>query len=196
MVKVQQPAPDFTAKAYINGNFSSVKLSDYKGKWVMLFFYPGDFTFVWATEISAVAEYYDKFKELGVEVLTISVDSMFVHKVWEEKEIKQMSGKNMPFPMLSDLGGSIGKLYNVYDEEMCMNLRGTFLIDPEGVIQSADILAAGVGRNLDEILRRITAIQHVQCTKTEVTPVNWTKGKQTLTPSPCLVGNVCNTWKK
>lgn len=195
LVKVQQPAPDFTLKAYKNGTFSSVKLSDYKGKWVMLFFYPGDFTFVWTTEISAVAEYNNKFQELGVEVLTISTDSMFVHKVWEEKEIKLMTQKNMPFPMLSDLGGSIGRLYNVYDEEMCMNLRGTFLIDPNGILQSADILAAGVGRNLDEILRRITALQHTQCTN-EVTPVNWSKGKQTLIPSPSLVGNVCNTWKK
>lgn len=129
--------------------------------------------------------------------MTISTDSMFVHKVWEEQELSKISNIKMPFPMISDLNGAIGRKYNVYDENLKLNLRGTFIIDPEGVIQAAEIMSAGAGRSLPEIIRKVQAVQHVKCTNgREVTPVNWEPGKQVLEPSPELAGNVWTVWKK
>ncbi len=134
---------------------------------------------------------------MNAEVLTISVDSMFVHKVWEEQELSKISQKKVPFPMVSDLNGTIGKLYNVYDEDLKLNLRGTFIIDPDGIVQAAEILSAGAGRSIAETIRKIQAVQHVKCTNgAEVTPVNWEPGKQVLKPSPELAGNVWSVWKK
>lgn len=122
---------------------------------------------------------------------------MFVHKVWEEQELSKITNEKVPFAMVSDLNGSIGKLYSVYDENLKLNLRGTFLIDPEGIIQAAEIVSTGIGRNMHEIVRKIHAAQHVKCTNgAEVTPVNWEPGKQTLKPSPELAGNVWSVWKK
>jgi peroxiredoxin len=120
----------------VQGGFKNVKLSDYKGKWVVLCFYPGDFTFVWPTELSAVAVKYEELKKLGVEVLAMSVDSRFVHKIWQEQELSKMVPGGVPFPMLSDAGGRIGSVYGVYDEDAGVNIRGRFLIDPDGVVQA------------------------------------------------------------
>lgn len=122
---------------------------------------------------------------------------MFVHKVWEEQELSKISKVKMPFPMVSDLNGSIGKMYDVYNEELKLNLRGTFIIDPEGVVQAAEVLSAGSGRSITETIRKIHAVQHVKCSNgKEVTPVNWEPGKQVLVPSPELAGNVWTVWKK
>jgi peroxiredoxin (alkyl hydroperoxide reductase subunit C) len=192
---VGKKAPDFVAPAYYRGEFITVKLSDYLGKWVMMIFYPGDFTFVSATELSAVASRYKEFQELGVEVLAISVDSIYVHKMWDEHELQKMVAGGIPFPMLSDAAGAVLKVYGVYDEEAGLNVRGRFIIDPDGVIQAMEVVAPPVGRNVNEALRQIKAFQHVRATNGgEVTPSGWEPGKKTLKPDPDLVGRVWEIW--
>jgi alkyl hydroperoxide reductase subunit AhpC len=186
MAKVGKPAPDFEASAFVDGGFENVKFSDYKGKWVVVCFYPGDFTFVWPTELAAVASKYEELKALGVQVLAMSTDSRFTHKIWQEEELSKMVSGGVPFPMLSDAGGRIGRVYGVYDEEAGVNIRGRFLIDPDGVIQAMEVLTPSVGRNVAELIRQVKAFQHVRKTG-EATPSGWQPGKVTLKPGPNLV---------
>jgi len=196
MIKVGQKAPDFVAPAYFKGKFINVKLSDYLGKWVVLCFYPGDFTFVWATEVSAVAEKYGEFQKLGVEVLSMSIDSIFVHKMWNDHELSKMVKGGVPFPMLSDAGGKVGTVYGIYDDNAGVETRGRFIIDPDGVVQGFEVLTPPVGRNVMESLRQIQAFQLVRNSKgTEATPSGWKPGKMTLKPGPDLVGKVWEVWK-
>jgi len=195
VARTGKPAPDFEANAYVQGKgFKNIKLSDYKGKWVVICFYPGDFTFVWPTELAAVAAKYDQFKKLGVEFLAISVDSRFVHKIWQEEELSKMVEGGVPFPMLSDGGGRIGTVYGVYDEAAGVDIRGRFIVDPDGVIRAMEVLTPEVGRNPDELIRQIKAFQHVVATG-EVTPSGWHPGDKTLKPGPDLVGKVWKVWK-
>ncbi len=133
-------------------------------------------------------------KELGVEVLAVSTDSRFVHKIWQEEELSKMVPGGIPFPMLSDGGGRIGSVYGVYDEAAGVNIRGRFLINPDGVILAMEVLTAEVGRNVAELIRQIKAYQHVAATG-EVTPSGWQPGKVTLKPGPDLVGKVWQVWK-
>ena len=129
-------------------------------------------------------------------MLSMSVDSHFVHKVWQEQELSKMVKGGVPFPMLSDAGGRIGKVYGVYDEQGGVNIRGRFLIDPDGVIQAIEMLSPPVGRNVSELIRQIQAFQHVRKTKgAEATPSGWQPGKPTLKPGPKLVGKVWEVWK-
>jgi peroxiredoxin (alkyl hydroperoxide reductase subunit C) len=129
-------------------------------------------------------------------VLAISVDSPFVHKIWQEQELSKMVPGGVPFPLLTDSGGNIGRLYGVYDEEAGVNIRGRFLIDPEGIIVAMEILAPPVGRNVSELLRQIQAFQYVYNSKhTEVAPAGWVPGKPTLKPGPDLAGKVWEVWK-
>lgn len=196
MIKVGQKAPDFEVPAYYNGDFASVKLSEYLGKWVVLCFYPGDFTFVCATEVSAIAEKYKEFEKVGIQVLPMSTDSMFVHKMWVDHELSKMnSSGTIPFPMLSDAGGKVGDIYGVYDEGAGVDVRGRFLIDPDGVVQGFEVLAPPVGRNVLETLRQIQAFQLVRESKgTQATPSGWKPGKATLKPGADLVGKVWEAW--
>ena len=196
IVRIGKPAPDFVAKGYLNGEIKDFKLSDFRGKWVVLCFYPGDFTFVWPTEIAAVAAKYNELKSLGVEVIAISVDSPFVHKIWQEQELNKMVEGGIPFPMLTDKGGNIGRLYGVYDEDSGVDIRGRFLIDPDGIVVAMEILSPPVGRNVDELIRQIQAFQYVYSTdQKEVAPAGWRPGKKTLKPGPDLAGKVWEVWK-
>jgi alkyl hydroperoxide reductase subunit AhpC len=131
---------------------------------------------------------------LGVQILSLSTDSRFVHKIWQEQELSKMVKGGVPFPMLSDGGGKIGAVYGVYDEEASVDIRGRFLIDPDGVIQAMETLTPEVGRNPDELIRQIKAYQHVRATG-EVTPSGWQPGQPTLKPGPALVGKVWEVWK-
>lgn len=195
MILVGKPAPAFTAPAYHKGQFTEVKLEDYKGKWVMLCFYPGDFTFVCGTEVAAVAAQNEKFEELGVQVLSVSVDSQFVHKIWDENELSKMAKKNVPFPMLSDAAGKLGELFGVYDSEAGVDVRGRFIIDPDGIVQGMEVLTPPVGRNVAEALRQIKAYQLVrEAGGKELTPSGWQPGGKTLKPGPDLVGKVWENW--
>jgi len=190
-------APDFEAPACTKGQFGKVKLSDHRGKWVVLLFYPADFTFVCPTELAAVAGRYPEIQGLGVEILALSIDTQFAHKVWQEGELSKIVPGGVPYPMLSDQAGKIGRLYDVYDENIGLDLRGLFLIDPDGVIQAVQVLNAPVGRDVDELVRQIQAFQHVRSMKgAEVCPIGWKPGKATLKPGPGLVGKVSENWKK
>lgn len=146
--------------------------------------------------MAAVAAKYDELKELGVEVLAMSVDSMFVHKMWNDNELSKMVEGGIPFPMLSDGGGRVGTVYGVYDSEAGVDVRGRFIIDPDGVVQGYEVLSPPVGRNIEETLRQIKAFQLVRESKgTEATPSGWKPGKPTLKPGRDLVGNVWKEWK-
>jgi len=144
--------------------------------------------------LTAVAARYDHLKSLGVEVLSVSTDSRFVHKIWQEEELSKMVDGGVPFPMLSDGGGKIGTLYGVYEEDAGVDIRGRFIIDPNFVIRAMEVLTPEVGRNPDELTRQIQAFQHVAETG-EVTPSGWNPGDTTLTPGPDLVGKVWTVWK-
>jgi alkyl hydroperoxide reductase subunit AhpC len=133
-------------------------------------------------------------KELGVEVLSMSTDSRFIHKIWNEEELSKMVEGGIPFPMLSDQGGRIGTVYGVYEEAAGVNIRGRFIIDPDGVIQAMEVLTPSVGRHISETIRQVKAFQHVRATG-EATPSGWQPGKPTLKPGPDLVGRVWEVWK-
>ena len=144
--------------------------------------------------MTAVAARYDEIKSLGAEVLAISIDSPFTHKVWQEGELAKIIPGGLPYPMLSDSGGRIGEAYGVYDEDNGVDLRGRFLIDPDGVLQAMEVLAPAVGRNVAEMIRQIRACQYVQEHEGEATPAGWEPGKKTLKPGEELVGKVCEIW--
>lgn len=184
------------APAYYNGKFTSIDLDDYLGKWVLLFFYPADFTFVCSSEIAATVEKYEELQNLGVEVISVSVDSVFAHKVWSESELEKISASHVPYAMASDQTGQIGTMYGVYDEEIGVNARSRFIIDPDGNIQGSELQAQEVGRNVTEMIRQIRALQMVREVKgAEVAPAGWAPGKKTIQPSADLVGNVWKKWK-
>jgi alkyl hydroperoxide reductase subunit AhpC len=133
---------------------------------------------------------------MGVEVLSMSIDSMFVHKMWNDDELAKMVESGIPYPMLSDAGGKVGKVYGVFDEIAGVEVRGRFIIDPDGVIQGFEVLAPPVGRNINESIRQIQAFQLVRETKgAEATPSGWRPGKKTLKPGVDLVGKVWKEWK-
>ncbi|MCZ7542137.1 MAG: thioredoxin-dependent peroxiredoxin [Anaerolineae bacterium] len=190
------PAPEFTTKAFHQGEVKTVSLADYRGKWVVLVFYPADFTFVCPCELASIAQRYDEFEALNTEVLAISIDTVYAHQAWHDAELAYMVERDggIPYPMLSDLGGPIGMMYNVFDEVERVNLRGTFLIDPDGVVQAMQVLNADVGRSVDETLREIKAYQESRETG-QVMPPDWEPGKKTLTPGADLIGKVHDVWK-
>jgi peroxiredoxin (alkyl hydroperoxide reductase subunit C) len=146
--------------------------------------------------VSAVADKYGEFQELEVDVLSMSVDSVFVHKMWNDTELSKMVDGGVPFPMLSDGGGKVGEIYGVYDESAGVNTRGRFIIDPDGVVQGFEVLTPPVGRNVSETIRQIQAFQHIRKTEgKEATPSGWKPGKLTLKPGPDLVGRVWEVWQ-
>jgi len=146
--------------------------------------------------VSAVAAKHEEFQKLGVEVLSMSVDSIFVHKMWNDNELGKMVEGGIPFPMLSDAGGKVGTIYGIYDENGGVETRGRFLIDPDGIVQAFEVLTPPVGRNVNETLRQIQAFQLVRKSQgSEATPSGWKPGKDTLKPGPDLVGNVWKVWK-
>ena len=131
---------------------------------------------------------------MDVQVLSISTDSRFTHKIWQEEELSKMVDGGIPFPMLSDQNGRIGSVYGVYEEDAGVNVRGRFLIDPDGIIQTMEVLTPPVGRNVAELIRQIKAFQHVRKTG-EATPSGWQPGRETLKPGPDLAGKVWKVWK-
>lgn len=146
--------------------------------------------------MSAVADNHAAFEKLGVVVLSMSVDSVFVHKMWNDNELSKMVQGGIPFPMLSDGGGKVGTAYGVYNEDAGVENRGRFIIDPDGIIQAYEVLTPPVGRHVAETMRQIQAYQHVRASKgTEATPSGWKPGKLTLKPGPDLVGKVWEVWK-
>jgi alkyl hydroperoxide reductase subunit AhpC len=182
-VQVQQKAPEFKAPAVINKEFKDISLADYKGKWVVLFFYPLDFTFVCPTEITSFSDRIDEFKKLNTEVIACSVDSKFSHLAWVNTARKEGGLGDIKYPILSDINKTISRDYGVLLENAGIALRGLFLINPDGVIKYQVVHENSVGRNVDETLRVIQAFQHTAETG-EVCPANWTKGQDAMKPGP------------
>ncbi|TVQ60042.1 MAG: peroxiredoxin [Spirulina sp. DLM2.Bin59] len=183
-LRVGQPAPDFTATAVFEQDFKTVKLSDYRGKYVVLFFYPLDFTFVCPTEVTAFSDRAEEFKALNTELFGISVDSEFAHLAWIQTDRKEGGVGDIAYPLISDLKKEISTAYNVLDPEAGVALRGLFIIDKDGIIQHATINNLSFGRSIDETLRTLKAVQHVQAHPAEVCPVGWQEGDKTMISDP------------
>jgi peroxiredoxin (alkyl hydroperoxide reductase subunit C) len=177
-------APDFTATAVVDQEFKEISLSQYRGKYVVLFFYPLDFTFVCPTEITAFSDRYADFSSRNTEVLGVSVDSQFSHLAWVQTDRKNGGLGDIAYPLVADLNKTIARDYQVLDEDAGIALRGLFIIDPEGVVLHSTINNLPVGRSVDETLRVLQAFQHVQSHPDEVCPANWTPGEKTMNPDP------------
>ena len=177
---VTSKAPDFTAEAVIGSEFKNLKLSDYKGKWVVLFFYPLDFTFVCPTEIVEYDAKLDEFKKLGAEVIGVSIDSTFSHLAWKRTPRKEGGIGDVKYPLVSDITKQISKDFGVLLDSG-VALRGTFIIDPQGIIRQATVNDLPVGRNIDEAIRLLKAFQFNE-KHGEVCPANWNEGGKTMTP--------------
>lgn len=183
-LRVGQQAPDFTATAVVDQEFKSIKLSDYRGKYVVMFFYPLDFTFVCPTEVTAFSDRYEEFKTLNTEVFGISVDSVFSHLAWIQTDRKSGGVGDLNYPLISDIKKEISAAYNVLDISAGVALRGLFIIDKDGILQHSTINNLGFGRSVDETLRTLQAIQYVQSHTDEVCPADWQPGDKTLNPDP------------
>lgn len=184
-LRVGQHAPDFEATAVVDQEFKTVKLSDYKGKkYVVLFFYPLDFTFVCPTEITAFSDRHNEFKERDTEVLGVSVDSEFSHLAWIQSDRKSGGVGDLNYPLVADLKKTISAAYNVLDPDAGVALRGLFIIDKKGIVQHSTINNLSFGRSVDETLRTLKAIQYTQAHPDEVCPAGWEEGKETMTPTP------------
>lgn len=182
MLGVQQEAPSFSAQAVVDGEFKNIQLSDYKGKWVYLFFYPFDFTFVCPTEIIAFSEATERFAKLNTQVLGCSIDSQFVHLRWIETPRKEGGLGGLKYPLIADVDKSIARNYEVLLEGG-MAARGSFLIDPNGTLRQITVNDLPVGRNVDEAIRLIEAFQFTD-EHGEVCPAGWTEGSDTIKPQP------------
>lgn len=180
---VGNPAPGFSAEAVYDQEFMNVNLDQYKGKYVVLFFYPLDFTFVCPTEITAFSDRHAEFKALNTEVLGVSVDSQFSHLAWIQSPRKAGGLGDLAYPLVSDLKREISTAYDVLSDDG-VALRGLFIIDKEGVVQHSTINNLAFGRNVDETLRTLQALQHVQDNPDEVCPAGWKPGDKTMNPSP------------
>ena len=177
----------FNATAYQNGQFIEVSEQDLIGKWSVVFFYPADFTFVCPTELADLADQYEEFQKMGVEIYSVSTDTHFTHKAWHytSEEIKKIQ-----YPMIGDPTWTLAKNFEVLIESEGLADRGTFVIDPEGKIQIVEVNAGGIGRDAQELLRKVKAAQYVHAHPGEVCPAKWKEGDATLAPSIDLVGKI------
>ncbi len=177
----------FKATAYQNGKDFEVTEADLKGKWSVVVFYPADFTFVCPTELGDLADHYEQFQEMGVEVYSVSTDTHFTHKAWQNAS---PTIAKIKYPMIGDPTGRMTRNFDVMIEEDGLALRGTFVINPEGEIKIAEIHDLGIGRSATELLRKVRAAQHVAANPGEVCPAAWEPGADTLAPSLDLVGKI------
>ncbi len=177
----------FKAQAYHNGKFVEVTDASVKSKWSVFFFYPADFTFVCPTELGDMADLYPEFQKLGVEIYSVSTDTHFVHKAWADAS---ETIRKIKYPMIGDPTGAITRGFDVMIEEEGLALRGTFVVNPEGVIKVAEIHDLGIGRDASELLRKVKAAQYVASHPGEVCPAKWKEGEATLKPSLDLIGKI------
>ncbi|MDR5860185.1 peroxiredoxin [Halomonas eurihalina] len=177
----------FKATAYHNGEFVDVTDESLKGQWSIFFFYPADFTFVCPTELGDLADNYEEFKKLGVEIYSVSTDTHFTHKAWHDSS--ETIGK-LQYPMLADPTHVVSRNFDVLIEEDGVADRGTFVVDPDGKIQIIELNAGNIGRNAEELLRKVKAAQYVRANPNEVCPAKWEEGEETLAPSLDLVGKI------
>lgn len=184
---INAQVPEFKVQAFQKGEFKTVSNEDIKGKWAIFFFYPADFTFVCPTELVDLAGKYEELKKMGVEVFSVSCDTHFVHKAWYDTSD---SIKKINYTMLADPLAVLAKGFGVYKADEGVAYRGTFLVDPEGKIKIAEIQDNSIGRNADELVRKVSAAQFVESHPGEVCPAKWKQGEETLKPSIDLVGKL------
>ena len=177
----------FKAQAFHNGKFVEVTEETLKGKWNVFVFYPADFTFVCPTELGDVADHYEELQKMGVEVYSVSTDTHFTHKAWHDAS---ETIKKITYPMLGDPTGAISRNFDVMIEEEGLALRGTFIIDPDGVIKTAEVNDLGIGRSAADLVRKVQAAQHIAANPGQVCPASWKPGSETLEPSLDLVGKI------
>ena len=177
----------FKATAYHAGKFVPVSDETLKGQWSVVFFYPADFTFVCPTELGDLADHYAEFQKLGVEIYSVSTDTHFTHKAWHDGSD---TIRKIQYPMVGDPTGTITRNFGVMIEDAGLAERGTFVMDPSGKIQIIEINAGGIGRNAEELLRKVKAAQYVATHPGEVCPAKWKEGEKTLAPSLDLVGKI------
>ncbi|MCK9295686.1 MAG: peroxiredoxin [Desulfobulbaceae bacterium] len=195
-VKVGQQVENFTMETYIPTDFSfgQISLEQLKkqGKWTVLVFYPADFTFVCSTELADFADKYEEFMAAGAELITVSTDTQFTHLAWrrEEKSLEKAA-----YIMAADRTGTVSKMFGVYDYATGLALRGTFIINPEGMIVASEVNYYNVGRSASETLRKLKASIYVARHPEQACPANWHEGEKTLTPSPDIVGKVYDALK-
>ena len=187
MSLINKEISDFTVEAFHNDDFKTVTKQDVLGKWSIFFFYPADFTFVCPTELEDLANKYEEFQKIGCEIYSVSTDTHFVHKAWHDESERS---KKIQYPMLADPTPALAKDFKVLIKENGLVERGTFIVDPEGRIQSYQVNAGGVGRNADELLRLVQACQFVAEHGDQVCPAKWQPGAETLKPSLDLVGQL------
>lgn len=178
---------DFRVQAYTDNQFKSISKEDILGKWGVFFFYPADFTFICPTELEDLADQYKEFKAINCEIYSVSCDSHFVHKAWHDAS---NTIKKIQYPMLADPTGALARAFDVMTEASGMAERGSFIVNPEGKIVAYEVLAGNIGRNADELFRRVQAAQFVAEHGDQVCPAKWKPGKNTLKPSLDLVGAI------
>lgn len=186
-ISINQRIPDFKVQAFHNGEFKTVTQENLRGKWSVFFFYPADFTFVCPTELVDLADKYEELKKLNVEVYGVSTDTHFTHKAWHDVS---ESIKKIKYPMLADPTGHLSRSFGVYIEEEGLAYRGTFVVNPDGLVKIAEVHDNGIGRNAEELVRKVQAAQFVASHPGEVCPAKWKPGAATLKPGLDLVGKI------
>lgn len=179
--------PHFSMPAYVDGKVKTLSLSDYKDKWYVLFFYPADFTFVCPTELEELANMYEQFEKIGCEIISVSTDTAYAHKAWQDVS---PAIKKVKYPMASDANHQLSTYCNVLISEEGLALRGTFIVNPDGVIKSIEVNDNSIGRSAKELLRKVKAAQFVREHGDQVCPASWEEGDETLTPGMDLVGKI------
>lgn len=182
---INKTVAEFKVQAYHQGAFIEVTREDTLGHWSVFFFYPADFTFVCPTELGDLADFYEEFQAIGCEIYSVSEDTHFVHKAWANASD---TIKKIQYPMLGDPAGRLARDFGVLVKEAGQALRGTFIVNPEGMIKAYEIHDMGIGRNAEELLRKVQAAQYVEAHGDEVCPARWKPGADTLKPSLDLVG--------
>ena len=192
---IGKPAPSFEMDAFLSETVEvkKVRLEEFKGKWLILYFYPADFTFVCPTELKDLAELYSTIQQIGGEVMTISTDTVYAHKAWLEIE---MLLKNVKYPMAADPNGAYSKAYGAYDEALGLARRATFIIDPDGVLRVSYIVDEPIGRSSNEVVRLLNALKFVRENPGLACPASWDKGDPALKPSVRIAGHVHETLEK
>lgn len=182
---INEEIKDFKVQAYHKGVFEEITKEDVLGKWSVFFFYPADFTFVCPTELGDLQDFYEEFQECGCEIYSVSMDTHFVHKAWADAS---ETIKGIEYPMLADPTGELAKFFGVRIKEEGQALRGTFIVNPEGKVKAYEVHDLGIGRNAEELLRKVQAAQFVEEHGEQVCPAKWKPGEETLMPSLDLVG--------
>jgi peroxiredoxin len=187
MLKINDTVPDIETDAYYEGEIQKLKMSDYRGRWLVLIFYPADFTFVCPTELEQMADLYQEFRRNDAEVFSVSRDTAWVHKAWHDTS---PAIKKITYPMLADTSGRLCREFGTYIEEDGLSLRASFIVDPDGHIKSIEMHDNSIGRNAKEILRKLEAAKFVREHKGNVCPASWEPGDETIQPSLDKVGKI------